>query len=194
MSLNLKVVSTVLLAVSVSYNHVWTPPVGSTPPQWNGLRFCSQLWDGSWNNAFMVCVLWSKLNGERLCWLWTISQCVFMCVRVYVGGYTGFPGSIQRSFFKCWPTVGMVVMVSSFLLRQWPLFSFSVITAGLQAAGLFLLLSFSASQICFVGLRRWKDSNNFRMLVFYKILSVYTTLFPISTFESLNSDNDISAD
>lgn len=27
------------------------------------------------------CVCWSELSGERLCWLSTISQSVFMCVR-----------------------------------------------------------------------------------------------------------------
>lgn len=44
------------------------------------LSLWMRLWDGGWNNAFMVCVWRSALNGERLSWLWTISQCVFVCV------------------------------------------------------------------------------------------------------------------
>lgn len=59
----------------------------------------------------------------------------------YSSFYTGFPGSVQRSFSKCWPTVWTVAMVSSLLLRQWTLFSFLVITARLQAANPFLLWS-----------------------------------------------------
>lgn len=64
---------------------------------------------------------------------------VFSCVLGVK--YTGFPGSIQHSFSKCWPTVGTVVMVSSLLLWQWRLFFYSVMAAGLQAASLSFLSS-----------------------------------------------------
>lgn len=167
-----------------SFDHVWTPPVGSSSGAIFSLWIL--LWDGSWNNAFMVCVWRSTLNGERLSWLWTISQCVFMCVREYVVGwgwgggevllfYTGFPCFILHSFSKCWPTVGTVVMVSSLLLQQRPLSSFSVMNCKLPVFSSSCPLCFhvSASQIClfikFVEPRNLRNSSHFRFLVCYKV-------------------------
>lgn len=55
------------------------------------------------------CVCWSELSGERLCWLSTISQSVFMCVRWSISLLTLVSQApTQRSFSKCWPTFGML--------------------------------------------------------------------------------------
>lgn len=66
------------------------------------------------------------------------------------------------------------------LLRQWPLFSFSVMNCKLPVLSSSSPLCFrvSASQSClfikFAGQRIWRNSSHFRFLVGCKVTSVYT--------------------
>lgn len=165
-----------------SFDPVWTPPVGSPLVPSFSSGFCCETAVGTMRS-------WCASGGRR--WMargWadseqlvSVSSCVWESMWWGGGGgevllsYTGFPCSILHSFSKCWPTAGTVVMVSSLLLQQRPLFSFSVMNCKLPVFSSSCPLSFhvSASQIClfikFVGPRNLRNSSHFRFLVCYEV-------------------------
>lgn len=125
------------------------------------------------------CVCWSELSGERLCWLSTISQSVFMCVRWSISLLT-LVSQAPRSTHQVLANIWHVVMVSSLLLWQWLFVSFSLQDWKLTVFS-FLSLHTHTACICVFGsslsCKCRSDGNSyFYLTIMLKWFSVY--MFP----------------